>query len=76
MVSRNLRHFTATGVATLDPWQGELAVVAGRHCGRAPGYRGPAPARRLSMNRKGLTIAAPNNTRRVPGREGRSVSAR
>ena len=23
VVTRNLRHFTATGVATLDPWQGE-----------------------------------------------------
>ena len=40
------------------------------------GYRGPAPALRLSMNRKALTIAAPNNTRRLPGREVRSVSAR
>jgi predicted nucleic acid-binding protein len=23
VVTRNLRHFTPTGVATLDPWQGE-----------------------------------------------------
>ena len=31
---------------------------------------------RLSMNRKALTIAAPTNTRRLPGREVRSVSVR
>ena len=43
--------------------------------GRA-GHRGPAQIRRVIKNRKALTIAAPTNTRRVPGREVRSVSAR
>ncbi len=61
----------------LTPAQRALieAVVFGPPRGRA-GHRGPAQIRRVIKNRKALTIAAPTNTRRVPGREVRSVSAR
>lgn len=92
VVSRNLRHLTHSGVATLDPWAGRSLRHLGCHQSFLPrggwsagwiggrrrtpfrpcqGYRGPVQIWRLRLNRKALTIAAPTNTRRVPGRRRR-----